>query len=112
MKLLYCGHCHDVVRLFPEPRYCRCGKSWGQYLADNSTTIQTSHTLSIGLANPDFHEAVATLMEDRNHFSPVLTIRAWLNPDSEPDVQYVAEYTQPDSVSSVPGNDAKAETDS
>ena len=91
MKLLFCGHCHDIVRLFSERRYCRCGKSWGQYLPDNATTIQTSHSLSIGLANPDFQAAITTLMQERTHFAPVLSIRAWLNPDSEPDVKYVAE---------------------
>ncbi|KAB8141221.1 hypothetical protein F8S13_20695 [Chloroflexia bacterium SDU3-3] len=96
MKLLFCGHCNDVVRLFPEPRYCKCGKSWGQYLPDNSTTIQTSYTASIGLANPDFSQALDTLMADREHFSPLLSIRAWLNPDSETDVRYVAEDVTPE----------------
>ena len=91
VKLLYCGHCHDIVRLFPERRACRCGRSWGQYLPDNSTTVQTPYSLSVGLANPDFQEAVAVLMQNRDVFSPALSIRAWLNPDSEADVKYVAD---------------------
>jgi len=91
MKLLYCGHCQDVVKLFPERRSCKCGRSWGQYLPDNSTTVQTDYTLSIGMANPDFNEAIATFMQDQDHFSPALSIRAWLNPHSEPDVTYVPE---------------------
>ncbi len=96
MKLLYCGHCQDVVRLFPERRTCKCGQSWGQYLPDNSTTVQTSYSLSLGLANPDFKEAVGTFMQNRDHFSPALSIRAWVNPDSEPDVTYIAHGEEPD----------------
>jgi len=91
MKLLYCGHCQDIVRLFPERRTCKCGGSWGHYLADNSTTVQTSHTLSIGIANPDFNQAIQTFMQEPDHFSPALSLRAWLNPNSEPDVSYVLE---------------------
>ena len=91
MKLLFCGHCQDIVKLFPERRACKCGRSWGQYLPDNSTTVQTPYTLSIGMANTDFQEAVSTFMQDQSHFSPVLSIRAWLNPNSEPDVTYVSE---------------------
>ena len=95
MKLLFCGHCQDIVRLFPERRTCKCGRSWGQYLPDNSTTVQTDYSLSVGMANPDFYAAIQLLMQDRSHFSPILTFRAWLNPDSEPDVTYVAEEASP-----------------
>ena len=91
MKLLFCGHCHGVVRLFPERRSCKCGQSWGQYLPDDSTTVQTPYSLSLGIANSDFHTALDVLMQDRNRFSPLLSLRAWFNPDSELDVQYLAE---------------------
>jgi len=89
MKLLFCGHCQDIVKLFPERRSCKCGRSWGQYLPDNSTTVQTTYTLSIGMANPDFSEAISTSSRDQSYFSPALSIRAWINPHSEPDVTYV-----------------------
>ena len=91
MKLLFCGHCHDFVRLFPERRYCKCGRSWGHYLPDNSTTVQTPYSLSLGIANSDFHEALDVLMQNRDRFSPLLSLRAWFNPDSEPDVKYLSE---------------------
>lgn len=90
MKLLYCVHCGDVVRLFPEKRFCKCGKSWGNYLEDNSTTVQTYPSLSLGLANPDFQQALNAYVENPNYFSPVLAIRAWINPLSESDVTFVA----------------------
>lgn len=90
MKLLYCGHCGDVVRLYPEKRFCRCGKSWGYYLEDNATTVQTYPGLSLGMANPDFELALKTFIENPDYFSPVLAIRCWINPLSEPDVKFLS----------------------
>lgn len=89
MKLMYCAHCRDVVRLFPEKRSCKCGKSWGQYLEDNSTTVQTWPGLSIGIANPDFTAAEQAFSAAPQTFSPTLTMRCWINPASEPDVKFV-----------------------
>lgn len=31
MKLLFCPHCQDVLKLKTERRECGCGKSWGLY---------------------------------------------------------------------------------
>jgi hypothetical protein len=86
---MYCAHCHDIVRLFSEKRFCKCGKSWGHYLEDDSTTVQTFPSLSLGIANPDFQTAVATWQKDTKAWSPLITMRAWINPSSEPDVKYV-----------------------
>ena len=91
MKLLFCGHCQDVVKLFPERRTCKCGRSWGHYLPDNSTTVQTGFTLSLGIANPDFSAAVDAFMQNQDYFSPALSHRAWINPHSEQDVTYAEE---------------------
>jgi len=89
MKLLYCPHCGDVVRLFPERRTCKCGKSWGHYLDDGSTTVQTWPSLSLGIANPDFQEAQQAFAARPETFSPSLAMRCWINPLSEPDVKLV-----------------------
>ena len=91
MKLLLCGHCGDVVRLFSERRTCKCGKSWGNYLEDGSTAVQSNHTLSLGLHNHDLNSAIQAFNEDSNSFSPLVWIRAWINPVSEPDVVYAPE---------------------
>jgi hypothetical protein len=96
MKLMYCAHCHDIVKLFPEKRSCKCGKSWGHYLDDNSTTVQTFPSLSLGIANPDFNGAVAAWQEDPKAWSPSITMRAWINPTSEPDVKFVKGEPFPD----------------
>lgn len=90
MKLLYCAHCGDIVRLFPEKRFCRCGKSWGQYLDDGATTVQTWPGLSLGIANPDFVQAQEAFGVDVTRFSPLLAMRCWINPVSEPDVKFAA----------------------
>lgn len=89
MKLLYCGHCGDIVRLFPEKRSCRCGKSWGYYEEDNATTVQTYPGLSLGIANPDFETALNTFVENPRYFSPALVMRCWVNPISEADIKFV-----------------------
>jgi len=88
MKLLLCLECGDVVRLFPERRTCKCGTSWGMYEADNSTTVQTTNSVSLGIANPDFRQAIDAYLKDLDRFSPVLTMRCWSNPVAEPDVRF------------------------
>ncbi|HXR65298.1 MAG TPA: hypothetical protein VN729_05215 [Ktedonobacteraceae bacterium] len=89
LKLMYCAHCGDIVRLFPEKRSCRCGKSWGHYEEDNATTVQTYPGLSLGIANQDFELALQTFVDNPRYFSPVLAMRCWVNPISEPDVKFV-----------------------
>jgi len=89
LKLLYCAHCGDIVRLYPEKRSCLCGKSWGQYLEDGATTVQTYPGLSLGMSNADFQLAIQTFVENPQYFSPVLSIRTWVNPLSEADVTFV-----------------------
>ncbi len=79
------------MRLYPEKRYCRCGKSWGHYLEDRATTVQTYPSLSLGIANQDFELALKTFVENPGYFSPVLAIRSWINPLSEPDVKFISE---------------------
>jgi hypothetical protein len=90
LKLLYCAHCGDIVRLYPEKRSCLCGKSWGYYLEDHATTVQTYPDLSLGISNQDFQAAFDAFLEHPDHFSPLLALRAWVNPLSEPDVKFVA----------------------
>ena len=109
LKLLYCVHCGDVVRLFPEKRFCKCGKSWGNYLEDNSTTVQTYPSLSLGLANPDFQQALNAFVENPNSFSPVLAIRAWINPLSESDVTFVAGEPVAEGDEAKTGDEEQAE---
>jgi hypothetical protein len=77
------------VRLFPEKRFCKCGKSWGHYQEDNATTVQTWPGLSLGIANSDFHEAIQAFSANSRYFSPILALRCWVNPLSEADVQFV-----------------------
>jgi hypothetical protein len=81
--------CGDVVRIFPERRSCKCGKSWGKYEDDNATTVQSTNSISLGIANPDFRQAVDAYLKDLGHFSPMLAVRCWINPVTEPDVRFI-----------------------
>jgi hypothetical protein len=45
--------------------------------------------LSLGIANPDFVSAEEAFSDDVTRFSPLLAIRCWINPVSEPDVKFV-----------------------
>ena len=107
---MYCAHCHDIVKLFPERRTCRCGKSWGQYLDDRSTTVQTWPSLSLGIANPDFVQAEQAFGDAPNAFSPLMAMRCWINPASEPDVKFVQgtpiEDDEPASTDDLASTDA------
>jgi hypothetical protein len=105
MKLMYCAHCGDILRLFQEKRFCKCGKTWGHYV-DNATTVQTWPGLSIGIANPDFGQAQVAFTDDPERFSPLLAMRCWINPGSEPDVKFVLgelpeETAEPDPAETV-----------
>jgi hypothetical protein len=89
VKFLFCLECQGIVRLSPERRACRCGRSWGQYLEDHRTTVQTRNSVSLALSGADFERAFRALIDNARDFSPHLFIRAWLNPTSEEDVRYV-----------------------
>ena len=115
MKLMYCVHCGDMVKLFPEERTCLCGKSSGHYLPDNSTTVQTWPSLSVGIANPDFADAERQFREDPHTFSPLLAMRCWINPVSESDVQFTVdgnliEFVKDPSTASLEDGEALMET--
>ena len=108
MKLMYSAHCGDIVRLFREKRSCRCGKSWGYYEEDDATTVQTYPGLSLGIANPDFETALQTFVANPRYFSPVLAMRCWVNPLSEPDVTFVPGEDTADTASNTEEAPAQA----
>jgi hypothetical protein len=89
MKLLLCLECGDVVRMRPEPRSCVCGKSSGRYV-DNSLVEQSSGSVSIALHNQDLADALAALEQSPEAWHPLMVLRAYINPRSEPDVRYLA----------------------
>jgi hypothetical protein len=50
--------------------------------------IQTFPGLSIGIHNRDFYAAVNAWNKEPEAWSPDITVRAWINPASEPDVKF------------------------
>lgn len=57
MKLIFCPYCHDVVRLFNDIRYCKCGKIHGQYI-NNLDAVVSKNAIPIGINNNSFTSAI------------------------------------------------------
>ena len=58
MKLIFCKHCWDVVKLHSEVRFCRCEKCWGKYEKDGLNAIISKEAIPVGINNFDFAQAV------------------------------------------------------
>ena len=56
MKLIFCKECHDIFRLINEKRFCKCGKSWGNYTDDINAEIG-GLAVPIGFENSSFVKA-------------------------------------------------------
>lgn len=66
MKLIFCKNCHDVVKLgsWGGPRFCQCGKSWGQYEPDGLQGVIGGEAIALGLDNFTLAEAIRNRPED------------------------------------------------
>lgn len=96
MKLLLCRACGDVIKLHPgAPRSCLCGASSGRYLDDHATVEQTEGTISIALHNHDLRAAVEAFDDSPDGWHPLMVLRAYVNPRSEPDVRFVSNTDEP-----------------
>lgn len=59
MKLLYCRDCRDVVRLFADMNYCRCGGARGRYLDSLNAVYSGESAVPLGFHNASLAAAVA-----------------------------------------------------
>jgi len=57
MKLLFCPHCRDVLRLRFKRRTCECGKSWGNY-EDNDLAKIGGAAIPLGIGNAGLVDAL------------------------------------------------------
>lgn len=57
MKLLFCPHCQDVLKLRFERRTCECGKSWGHYENDEDARIGGA-AIPLGIGNRSLVDAL------------------------------------------------------
>lgn len=57
MKLLFCKHCTDIIKLTDFPRSCMCGKVSGYY-TDNFNAEYRGDGIPIGIDNGMFGDAV------------------------------------------------------
>jgi len=58
MKLVLCKNCQDVIRLFDEYRFCKCGKSGGRYIDDVVAVYWGTHAIPLGFDNGSLSMAV------------------------------------------------------
>lgn len=58
MKLIYCPHCFDVVRLKTKLKKCDCGKCSGKYESDGLNATISEDAIPLGFANHSFMEAI------------------------------------------------------
>lgn len=91
MKLIYCEHCHDVVKLTLQMRFCMCGRVFGQYL--NNVEAEVSKTaVSLAIGNGSLDEAIQNMKVFMEHHKDELTTReafqhigkidyAWVRPN-------------------------------
>lgn len=70
MKLLLCAHCHDIVALNGEKRWCRCGTSYGRYI-DNIHAEIAGAALLIGIANGSLRAALDDQMRHGDLTTPM-----------------------------------------
>jgi hypothetical protein len=54
MKLLNCLECHDIRKIHTQVKYCDCGKSSAQYLADGNTVVYKGNARILGIGNPEY----------------------------------------------------------
>lgn len=60
MKLIFCPHCHDIVRLTNSRKSCECGRSYGKYEPDGLNATINDVAIPLGFANDSFVEALRT----------------------------------------------------
>ncbi|BBN90565.1 MULTISPECIES: hypothetical protein [Rhodocyclales] len=63
MKLLFCPHCQDVLKLRFEQRTCECGKSWGRYEDEEHARIGGA-AVPLGIGNRSLVDALESRPAD------------------------------------------------
>lgn len=57
MKLIYCPHCHNIVKLCRRVTTCECRLSHGAYL-DDLNAVYSGDAVPLGIANSSFIDAL------------------------------------------------------
>lgn len=90
MKLLFCRHCGDVVKLQRTIRRCKCRAVSGKYLPDGAHAVVSKDALVIGLANPDVVSATGVFLSNHPD-AGYRTVRAWVMGKDAPRVHWENE---------------------
>ena len=85
MKLIYCPHCFDVVKLrVEELRYCYCKKSWGMYV-DRIKAVCGGQCIPMGINNYSMDYALS---------GHLVTIEGWIYEATQPITMKNWEYME------------------
>jgi len=84
MKLIYCPHCQDVVRLRFERRECECGACFGYYYKDGLHSVIGGDAIPLGFENSTFKYA----LEHRPTTGMGMTFNAFVIPEKCPTILY------------------------
>lgn len=57
MKLIYCPHCQDIVKLRKQVTICKCGRSFGSYFDDLQATY-SGDAIPLGITNSSLIKAL------------------------------------------------------
>ena len=57
MKLIFCPHCQDIVKLHEQITVCVCGKSWGRY-TNGLHARYSGDAVPLGLSNVSLVKAI------------------------------------------------------
>ena len=63
MKLLFCKHCEDIVKLSYATRYCQCGATGGHCKVDGLNAVYYGPAIPLGFANSSFRKALRSQPE-------------------------------------------------
>jgi len=103
MKLVFCPHCQDVVRLIHERRSCLCGKVTGWYEDDVKAVVYGKDAVVLGVDNYSLVQALQMHRRQREQKmeqdrGPEFT--AFIISDKAPSVEWVKRDMELDQESS------------
>lgn len=65
MKFVHCKKCQDIVKLWEEGRYCRCGSCGGRYVDRINAVFWGDGAVPLGLDNNSFVQALRSVAGHR-----------------------------------------------
>ena len=78
MKLIFCKHCSDTVKLDKTKRYCKCGKCYGWYEEDGLHAHVNGTSVVLGIDNRQLAQAIKYRFEENGYTREFLGFDAFI----------------------------------